>query len=281
MKKLILLLAVTMIWGCSQANDSDSEAAVEQQAKQTTEAVKQEAQEKIEQEVEEVVAEQSEKAKQQAKEVVEQVSDELTDGHDHSHDGDQGSAPSANTDYQAGIHYNVITPAWDTGRDDVVVYEFFSYMCTHCNSFQPYMKRLESDLPENIKVQRVPVVFYPQWRPHAQAFYTFEAMNMLDQAHGPFFAAIHQHKKQFRNIEDVADWAAASFNVDKDKFLSTAKSFMVDGQIRKGMQMMQAMNITSTPTLVVNGKYTPNSQQMRSRDDIIKVTEALALQEAE
>ncbi len=278
MKKLILLLAVTLIWGCSQANES--ETAVKEQATETTQAVKQDVQEKINKEVDEAVAEQSDNAKQQAEEVVEQVSDKLTDGHDHSHDNGQESASSPTTDYQAGIHYNVITPAWDTGSDDVVIYEFFSYMCPHCNTFQPYVKKLEDDLPEGIRVQRVPVVFYPQWKPYAQAYYTFEAMDMLDQAHGPFFAAIHQHKKRFRNIEEVADWVTASFSVDRDKFLSTAKSFMIDGQIRKGMQMMQAMNVTSTPTLVINGKYTPNGQQMKTREDIINVAEALALQEA-
>lgn len=277
MKKLILLMAITLIWGCSQANESDTESAVNQQADQKTQEVKQEASKKINKEVKEVVTEKSDEAMEKVEEATEEVTDNLHDGHSHA----QPASTSDTSDYQAGIHYNVITPAWDTGSDDVVVYEFFSYMCPHCNTFQPYVKRLEDDLPEGIRLQRIPVVFYPQWRPHAQAYYTFEAMDILDQVHAPFFAAIHQHKKRFRNIEDVADWAAASFNVDKDKFLSTAKSFMVDGQIRKGMQMMQAMNVTSTPTLVVNGKYSPNTQQMRSRNDIIKVAEALALKEAQ
>jgi thiol:disulfide interchange protein DsbA len=271
MKKLILLLAVTLIWGCSQANESETETAVKEQAEKTTQTAKQDLQDKVNKEVDEAVAEQSAEAKKEVKEVVEDVADKMS--HDHSHN------ESAASDYQAGIHYNVITPAWDTGSDEVVVYEFFSYMCAHCNTFQPYMKKLENDLPEGIKVQRVPVVFYPQWRPQAQAYYTFEAMNLLDKVHGPFFAAIHQHKKQFRSIEDVADWVSSSFNVDRDKFLSTAKSFMVDGQIRKGMQMMQAMNVTSTPTLVVNGKYSPNREQMKSRQDEIDIAEALALKE--
>ncbi len=272
MKKLILLLAVTLIWGCSQADESDTKSAVKEQAAATTQAVKQDVKQKVEKEVNEAVEEQSAQAQEQAEEVVAEVADKLTANAAETQ-------PAA--DYQAGIHYNVVTPAWDTGSDDVVIYEFFSYMCPHCNTFQPYVKKLENDLPEGIRVQRVPVVFYPQWKPYAQAYYTFEAMDMLDQAHGPFFAAIHQHKKRFRNIEEVADWVAGSFNVDRDKFLSTANSFMIDGQIRKGMQMMQAMNVTSTPTLVVNGKFIPNGEQIHSREDLIKVAEALALQEAE
>lgn len=277
MKKLILLLAVTLIWGCSQADESETKTAVKEQTAQSTEAVKQE----VKQQVEEAVAEQTDEVQEQAKEVADKVADKVVDKMTEDHAGHNHDNPdAATTDYQAGIHYNVITPAWDTGSDDVVIYEFFSYMCPHCNTFQPYVKKLEEDLPEGIRVQRVPVVFYPQWKPYAQAYYTFEAMDMLDQAHAPFFAAIHQHKKRFRNIEDVADWVTASFSVDRDKFLSTANSFMIDGQIRKGMQMMQAMNVTSTPTLVVNGKFIPNGNQMRTREDIIKLAETLALQEA-
>lgn len=276
MKKFMLLLSVTLIWGCSQADETGSKEQVEANVEQVVQSAQETAQQETTEKVNEKVAEVSEQAatdaKEMAKETVQEVADEVAVA---------AEAVAPATDYQAGIHYNVITPAWDTGSDDVIIYEFFSYMCTHCNSFQPYMKQLEASLPEGVKVQRVPVVFYPQWRPHAQAYYTFEAMNILDQAHEPFFAAIHQHKKQFRNIEDVADWASASFNIDRDKFLSTAKSFMVDGQLRKGMQMMQAMNISSTPTLAINGKYTPNSEQMRSREDIIKLARALAVEEAQ
>lgn len=277
MKKLILLLAITLIWGCSQANDSATENTAKEQANKAVQSAQSEVKKELKKEVNDAVAEQTAEAEKKAEKKAEAVAEKVADKLDHNHANETAAA----ADYQAGIHYNVITPAWDTGSDDVVVYEFFSYMCGHCNTFQPYMKKLESNLPEGIQVQRVPVVFYPQWKPYAQAYYTFEAMDLVEQAHASFFAAIHQHKKRFRDIEEVADWVAGSFNVDRDKFLSTANSFMVDGQIRKGMHMMQAMNVSSTPTLVVDGKFKPNNDQMRSRNDIIKVVEALAIQEAE
>jgi len=97
--------------------------------------------------------------------------------------------------------------------------------------------------------------------------------------HGPMFEAIHQHKKQFRTIDEIAVWAASSFGVDKAKFLSTAKSFVVDGQIRKGMKMLQAMGVGSTPTLVTNGKFIPNTDVLRARNDLIEVTLFLVNQE--
>ncbi len=253
MKKFTLILSVMFIWGCSQAND---QADTKEQAKQ-----------KVVTEVKEQTAAVVAEVKEQTEAVVESATTVAEDVAD---------AMEVEAKFQPGIHYQVINPAWDTKtEDEVVVYEFFSYMCAHCASFEPYMKKLESELPEHAKLVRIPVVFYPQWKPAAQAYYTFEAMGMVEEAHTAMFTAIHQYKKQFRTIEEVADWAAGSFGVDKDQFLSTAESFMVDGQIRKGMQMMQAMGVSSTPTLITNGKFIPNSKTFKTRDEIIQVTSHL------
>ncbi len=268
MKTFTLFISVMLFWGCSQAeNQDDVQAAVKAEAKEVVteqvEAVKAEAQEAVTDQVEAVTAEVAEKVTTQAKEVV-AVKDAVA------------------AKFQPGVHYQVINPAWDTQtEEEVIVYEFFGYLCPHCATFEPYIKRLDSQLPENAKIVRVPVVFYPQWKPYAQAYYTFEAMNLVDTAHEGMFKAIHQHKKQFRTIEEIAVWVASSYGVDKDQFLSTAKSFMVDGQIRKGMQMMQAMGVSSTPTLITNGKYLPNTRAFKSRDDIINVTSYLVGMELE
>ena len=253
MKKITLIMSIMFIWGCSQAQD---EAVTEAKA-----------------EVKETVSKQVEAVQTAAKEQVTEVADEAKAAM-----AQVVEAPKA--DFQAGIHYQVINPAYNTNNDsEVVVYEFFGYPCPHCATFEPYMKKLEAEMPANAKLVRVPVVFGKQWQPFAQAYYTFEAMGIVDQVHGPMFEAIHQHKKQFRSIDEIAVWAASSFGVDKDKFLSTAKSFMIDGQIRKGMQMLQAMGVTSTPTLVTNGKFVPNNKALKSRNDIITITQFLVNQE--
>jgi len=257
MKKFTLILSVMLIWGCSQAND---------QAAEVKEQVK-----------EKVVAE----VKSQTEAVVAEVKDQAEAVADTAAEAVGNVADAVEAKYQPGIHYQVINPAWDTEtKDEVIVYEFFSYMCAHCASFEPYMKKLEGDLPAHAKLVRIPVVFYPQWKPAAQAYYTFEAMGLVEQAHEAMFTAIHQYKKQFRTIDEIAVWAAGSFGVDKDQFLSTAKSFMIDGKIRKGMQMMQALGVSSTPTLITNGKYVPNTKAFKTREEVITVTQYLVGLEA-
>jgi len=203
----------------------------------------------------------------------------------HSQAGElHATATEAKTDsseFQAGIQYDVISPAWETNADDqVIVYEFFGYLCPHCSSFQPYMKKFEDSKADYVKVQRIPVVFQPMWKPYAQAYYTAEAMGIIEQTHEAMFKAIHVHRKQFRTIEEIAQWFADSFQVDKEAFLSTANSFMIDGLVRKSDTMMRAMAITSTPTVVVNGKFKPNAKKVRTRDGLMDVTNFLVAKEA-
>ncbi len=297
MKKVTLVLSIILMWGCSQAQDSEVVEGAKTVAKEVVtdqvEAVKAEAMEKA---TDKVSAMTNDAVSDQVDAVKGKAMDKVQ-GHAHDHINsatnetvgkvsdqlvvttkDKISKASA---YQAGIHYNVINPAYETNSDEVIVYEFFSYGCGHCATFEPYMHKLEASMPEKATIVRVPVVFNAQWQPLAQAYYTFEALGITEQAHGPMFEAIHQHKKQFRTIDAIAVWAASSFGVDKEKFLSTAKSFVVDGQVRKGMKMLQVMGVSSTPTLVTNGKFTPNSKALKSRNDIIEITQYLVNQEIE
>lgn len=185
-------------------------------------------------------------------------------------------ATSSDTAFQAGIDYKLINPAWSTDSDKTVIYEFFSYMCPGCNAFEPHMENLEKKTSQQQEIVRVPVSFYKQWEPHAKAYYALKMMGELDQAHKPLFAAIHQYKKPLRTLEDIGQWLSTSFGIDKEGFISTAKSFAVDSQIRKANQMVKAMGIGGVPRLVVEGKYMPDFDQLKTADNIIEATLYLA-----
>jgi len=110
-------------------------------------------------------------------------------------------------DYQAGIHYEVLSPAWDTEADDaVIVYEFFGYLCPHCNTFQPYMQSFEAKKADNVKLVRVPVIFQPMWKMYAQSYYTAESMGLLEDTPQRIFNAIHTRLRQFSTNEQIWAW---------------------------------------------------------------------------
>ncbi len=181
--------------------------------------------------------------------------------------------------FQAGVHYDLINPAWQGGTEEPVVYEFFSYMCPGCNAFEPHMDQLKGQLSGAEKIVRVPVAFYPQWEPHAKAYHALQMMGETEKVHKALFAAIHQYKKPLRTLEDISAWLSSSFGLDGQVFLSTANSFAVDSQLRKSKQMAQAMGIGRVPSLVVNGRFKPSFAQLKTPENILAATVGLLKQQ--
>lgn len=192
----------------------------------------------------------------------------------------QDNAPAPVT-YTKDVQYTELETPYATGNDEqVVVYEFFGYTCPHCANFQPYMKPWHKKLPKHIKLVRVPVVFSPAWKIYAQAYYTAETMGFVEKTHEAMFDAIHKQRKRFRNIEQIADWYAENFNVDRKAFLATASSFMIDSKLRQSMKMAEKMQVTSTPSLVINGKFKPNTNVLGNVPELFKLATYLSNQEA-
>ncbi|MDX1556667.1 MAG: thiol:disulfide interchange protein DsbA/DsbL, partial [Xanthomonadales bacterium] len=54
--------------------------------------------------------------------------------------------------YQEGMHYFRIDQAAAPSPDGKVeVVEAFSYMCSHCNTFEPFIANWEARQPENVE----------------------------------------------------------------------------------------------------------------------------------
>ena len=170
------------------------------------------------------------------------------------------SPASAQTDspvpYQEGLHYAEIegAPVMETG-DKVVVTEAFSYLCTHCNSIEPYVNSWKKRQPEYVEFERIPVVFgRSSWELYARGYITAEMMNVPEEAHSALMDLLWKDKKILRSMDELADFYSG-FGLDKEKFLSTSRSFAVDGKLRKDQSRIQSWGIRGTPAFVLNGKY--------------------------
>ena len=189
----------------------------------------------------------------------------------------QAPATSA---YQEGLHYTKFPTAFPTNNDEqVIVYEFFGYTCPHCANFQPYVDSWLDKKPKNVKLVRVPALLQPGWDVYAKVYYTAESMGLVEKTHKALFDAIHKQRKRMRTIEEVAQWYADEFGVDKDKFLSTSKSFMIDSKMRQSNNMMRKMDIRSTPTIIVNGKYKLNGKAVGGVKGMLDLASYLSLKE--
>jgi thiol:disulfide interchange protein DsbA len=170
-----------------------------------------------------------------------------------------GGTLQAQTDkpvpYQEGLHYFLIDKAPAEASDQMEVTELFSYLCTHCYTFDAYVDGWLKRKPENVTFKRIPVVFgRSSWELYARGYVTAEMMNLPDEAHLALMDRLWKEKKIIRSMDELADFYT-QFGADKEKFLSTSRSFAVDGKLRKDQLLVQTYGIRGTPSMVVNGKY--------------------------
>ncbi len=179
--------------------------------------------------------------------------------------------------YQEGQHYNVIEPAQPTNdASKVEVVEVFGYLCPHCYRFQANIEPWLEEKPELVEFRRIPVVFQRPWEPLARAYYTADALGILDQSHMALFEALHKERKNLRTPEHLAEFHS-QFGVEQDEFLKTSKSFTVDTKMRQGAAQAQRYGVTGTPSIIVNGKYivTAGMPGHRNYQDMMDVVEHL------
>ena len=157
--------------------------------------------------------------------------------------------------YQEGLHYFLIEGAPAVSGDTMKLEEAFSYLCTHCFTFEPYVASWKQRKPENVQFRRIPVVFgRGSWELYARGYVTSEMMKVPEEAHTALMDRIWKEKAIIRNLDELATFYS-QFGLDKEKFISTSRSFAVDGKLRKDQSLVQAYGIRGTPSMVLNGKY--------------------------
>lgn len=183
--------------------------------------------------------------------------------------------------YQEGVHYFKIdqVPA-KTDAGTVEVTELFSYGCSHCNTMEPYLLSWNKTKAENVIFNRIAVGFGRRsWEMMARAYVASEMMGIEDEAHVAMMDAIWKYGKQFRNLDELANFYA-EFGVDKDTFIANYKSFAADSQLRKSQRDVQLFGITGTPSLVVARKYrVTSSKHVRDFNAMLDVVDFLVARE--
>ncbi len=195
-----------------------------------------------------------------------------------------GLAPAASAQlepFQAGVDYKLVQPAQPTNdAAKVEVVEVFGYLCPHCANFQPYIDPWQHKLPATVEFKRIPVVFQRSWEPLARAYWTAEALGVLDEAHLAVFDALHKKRQNFRSNEDMARFFAASFGISEDDYLQAAKSFSVETKLRRGVTTAQRYGVTGTPSVIINGKYLANGTMAKSYERLMDIIDYLVTKEA-
>ncbi len=177
----------------------------------------------------------------------------------------------------------------------IEVMEVFSYACPFCYQFQPVIERLRQSLPANTEMVFLPASFHPEedWTVFQQAYFAAQSLGIATRAHQAIFDAVwrtgelaiadpttHRLKHPLPSIEDVARCYGRLTGVKPEAFLAAARSFGVNAKMRIADGQIVAMQIPSTPCLVVNGKYRVVLESLNSVDDVVSVVKFLVDKES-
>lgn len=172
-----------------------------------------------------------------------------------------------------------ITPAQPTSSGSKIeVVEMFWYGCPHCYHFEPHVKQWKKSLAKDVSFKRVPAIFNDKWALHARAYYTAEALGVLEKIHQPLFDAMHQKKQRLDDQAKLADFFA-QHGVNKEKFNSTFYSFAVNSKVNWAKHLTNAYKIEGVPTMIVQGKYRTSASLAGGHKEVIQVVNDLVAKE--
>ncbi len=166
------------------------------------------------------------------------------------------SAADEGKTFQAGVDYDVIdnTVARTASRDKIEVAEFFWYGCGHCYTFEPMLEEWKKTLGDDVEFRGIPAVWRDVMELHARAYFTADALGVLDTVHPAIFQAMHVDRKRLGTEAEIAALFVAN-GVSREDFDKTFNSFGVNSQLRQALAAAKGAGVTGTPAMMVEGKY--------------------------
>ena len=181
--------------------------------------------------------------------------------------------------YEEGKHYDAISPAVRTASPGKIeVAEFFWYGCGHCYTFEPLIGQWKKTLAEDVTFRGIPAMWGGAMELHARAFYTAQALGVLDKLSPVIFQAMNVDRKPLRNEDEIAE-LFVEHGVSEEDFRKAFSSFGVESQVRQANATARSARITGTPALMVNGKYLITARKAGSSANMLKVADFLVEKE--
>ena len=183
-------------------------------------------------------------------------------------------------DLVEGVTYKTLKPAVPTnvapGKVEVV--EVFWYACGHCYLLEPKLEAWEKKgKPANVELIRMPAVWNDMLKTHARLFYTIEILGR-PELNNEAFREINVRGNRL-DTPDKIEAFFTSRGVSKADFQKAFSGFAVESKLSRAIDLNKRYRITSTPTVVVNGKYVTDASMAGGEDKLFQVINALAARE--
>ena len=170
--------------------------------------------------------------------------------------------------------YIQISNQKQTESDKIIIYEFFWYGCPHCYNLEPTMDRIESSLGKDTVLIKIPVALRDTWEAHAKAYYSLQQMKLDDDLHEKVFTEIHINNNRLDTKEKLEQFVQEK-GFNSKRFSEIFDSFGTDLRVKKASRLANQYQITSVPTLIINGKYKTSGSLVSSYEELYDVVQLL------
>lgn len=181
--------------------------------------------------------------------------------------------------FSEGRHYTAVPRPVQVQVPEgkVEVREFFWYGCPHCYTLEPHIKSWKK--PAAVEFVTTPALLGKTWVDHAYAYYTLKALGRLEELHSVLFDAVHARKRRIYSLNEIAAFFSG-YGIEPDKFKETAKSFLVETQVKRAERLGRTYGISGVPSFVINGKYITSPSMAGSYEDFFKIVDYLVAKES-
>lgn len=179
-----------------------------------------------------------------------------------------------------GVNYKLLRPAVPTnvapGKVEVV--EVFWYACGHCYALEPKIEAWErKGKPAYVEMVRMPAVWNDLLKTHARLFYTIDILGK-PQLNNEAFREINVRGNRL-DTPDKIEAFFTSRGVSKADFQKTFSGFAVESKLARAADLNKRYRISSTPTVVINGKYVTDVGMAGGEEKLFELISALAAKE--
>lgn len=183
--------------------------------------------------------------------------------------------------WKAGVNYDPVVPAQPTvaPRGKIEVLEVFWLGCPHCYALEPYIRNWLKDKPSYVDFVRVPVMWGPAHRLHAQLYYTLEALHRDDLVEKAFDTMHGGDLLLGTNEQDSfvkqLDWAKSN-GIDAKAFTDAYHSSGVKSNLQHAQEITERYHVEGVPFVAVGGKYSTDVGKAGGHAELIQLIDDLA-----
>jgi thiol:disulfide interchange protein DsbA len=171
-------------------------------------------------------------------------------------------------DFSEGKHFIEVKGSVSKYKE---VREYFSFYCPACYRQEPFMNELADALPEGVRFTKNHVDGMPGRGIKIEglltkALITADILKVKKVIVADIFNYIHKNKADFSELKDIKNLFLLN-DVNEADFDKVFSSFKVNTELKKMQRNtanLRQQNISAVPTLIINGKYKPVTDDIKS-----------------